>query len=74
MSKKIDLFILNKAKKQLKIIENNKKSWKSEFAREQDIWETIAEELNSCQTEEDEQFWGLVMDLYHKKYSDAQPY
>ena len=68
MSRRISLAVINKAKKKLEDIENSKKSWKSEFARNHDIWETIAEELNSCKTEGDEFFWELVMDMYNKKY------
>ncbi len=72
MSKTVSLAVMNKAKKKLESIENSRKSWKSEFARNIAIWEDIAEELNSAQTEGDEYFWGLVMDLYHEKYREQK--
>jgi hypothetical protein len=48
-------------------IEYQKRTWNSKFMREQDIWETIAFNLNST-TGKEHKHWSLVMDLYHKKY------
>jgi hypothetical protein len=59
--------IIEDAKKALAEIEFNNRTWKSDFARVQEIWENIAEEINSCKGKK-QKFWGLVMDLYHEKY------
>ena len=59
--------IIEEAKKALAEIEFNNRTWKSDFARVQEIWENIAEEINSC-TGKKQKFWGLVMDLYKEKY------
>lgn len=62
--------ILEKAEKQLAKIEHQKRTWKSQFYREQEIWSEIAMNLN-C-PDEDSEFWGLVMDLYNKKYRNNE--
>lgn len=62
--------ILEKAEKQLAKIEHQKRTWKSQFIREHEIWSEIAMNLNS--PDEDAEFWGLVMDLYNKKYSNNE--
>lgn len=64
--------ILDKAKKKLASIEKYYKGCKSEFGRIESIWGNIVQELNDCRTEEDERFWELVVDLYHKKYNNQE--
>lgn len=59
--------IIEEAKKALAEIEYKKRTWKSDLMRERDIWQSIAEEINSCKGKK-QKFWGLVMDLYHEKY------
>ena len=58
---------IEEAKKALAEIEYKKRTWKSDFMRKMDIWESIAIEINSCKGKK-QKFWGLVMDLYHEKY------
>ncbi len=59
--------IIEEAKKALAEIEYKNRTWKSDFARVQEIWENIAIEINSCKGKK-QKFWGLVMDLYKQKY------
>ena len=56
-----------KAIRDLQKIEDRQSSWKSKFAREMEIWEDIAMQINSTKGEEKEH-WEVVMDLYNKKY------
>jgi hypothetical protein len=53
--------------KELEKIEYQKRTWKSKFAREMQIWEAIAMEINST-TGKEQDYWCRVMDLYKKKY------
>lgn len=53
--------------KELKNIEYKKRTWKSKFAREMEIWKAIAMEINST-TGKEQDYWCRVMDLYKKKY------
>ena len=50
----------------LERIEYANRTFRSDFAREQAIWEDIAMNINSCEGEE-QKFWLKVMDLYKKK-------
>jgi len=59
--------IIEEAKKALAEIEYKKRTWKSDLMRKMDIWQSIAEEINSCKGKK-QKFWGLVMDLYKEKY------
>lgn len=59
--------IIEQAKNALAEIEYKNRTWKSDFARVQEIWENIAIEINSCKGKK-QKFWGLVMDLYKEKY------
>lgn len=54
--------------KELEKIEFSYRTYKSKIYRELEIWEDIAMEINS-NTGENQKFWCLVMELYHKKYS-----
>jgi len=57
------------AKRMLKRIEYLNSTWRSKFIRELAIWEFIAMNINSYPKDsENQKFWCLVMDLYHKKY------
>jgi hypothetical protein len=51
----------------LEQIEYKKRTWKSEIMKSNDIWEYIAEMINSTKGKE-LKYWCEVMDLYHKKY------
>jgi len=53
--------------KELEKIEYQKRTWKSKFAREMEIWEVIAMRINSY-TGEKREYWERVMDLYLEKY------
>ncbi len=59
--------IIEEAKKALAEIEYKKRTWKSDLMRKMDIWQSIAEEMNSSKGKK-QKFWGLVMDLYKEKY------
>jgi hypothetical protein len=59
--------IVEEAKKVLAEIEYKNRTWKSDFARVQSIFENIAMEINSCNSKK-QKFWCLVMDLYREKY------
>jgi len=48
-------------------IEYKKRTWKSGIMKSIDIWESIAEMINSTKGKE-LKYWCEVMDLYHKKY------
>ena len=63
--------IEQKAKIKLEEIEYKNRTWRSDFMREQSIWDEILMNLCSYQEEsESEQFkfWCLVMGLYEEKY------
>jgi hypothetical protein len=60
--------IIEKAKKELQEIEYQNRTWESKFMKQQSIWDEIAMQINSY-TGEEQKYWGLVMDLYHQKYS-----
>jgi len=61
--------MIEDAKRKLQEIEYSKRTWKSEFIREQEIWDEIAMNLCSYKDEDTEhKFWIMVMDLYHQKY------
>lgn len=55
------------AQKELEKIEEDNKVFKSDFSRSIAIFEDIAMQLNSTKGKE-YKLWGLVMDLYNKKY------
>jgi hypothetical protein len=59
--------MLEQAKKELKKIEYQKRTWDSKFMREQAIWDEIAMQINSY-TGKNKEYWCLVMDLYKAKY------
>ena len=55
--------------KALQEIELEKSFWKSAVFRRMEIWEAIAENINSHEKHSIEhQFWCRVMDLFHEKY------
>lgn len=57
------------AEKELKVIEYRHKNTRSDFAREMDIWEDIAFNINNPdQSNEEYNLWCLVMDLFKEKY------
>jgi len=58
---------MSKEKKELERIENKKRTWKSKIARQMDIWEEIADGINS-NTGRKQEYWIRVMELYHLKY------
>ena len=58
---------MTKEEKELKRIEHKKRTWKSKFIRELEIWKEIAMGIN-CGDPEKSDYWCRVMDLYHKKY------
>jgi hypothetical protein len=70
--KTINLIEIAKAKKTLKEIEFECRTWETEFVRNHAVWEQIAMELNSNLTRQEKKFWSLVMDLYHYKYSEGK--
>lgn len=59
---------MTKEEKELKRIEHKKRTWKSKFIREHEIWYEIVVGVNSRNPKERD-YWCRVMDLYHKKYS-----
>ncbi len=59
---------MEEEKKELERIEYKKRTWKSKFAREMEIWEEIAMQINSY-TGKKRKYWCRVMDLYKEKYS-----
>lgn len=59
---------MEQEQKELEKIEYQKRTWKSKFAREMEIWEAIAIKINS-KTGKEQDYWCRVMDLYKKKYS-----
>jgi hypothetical protein len=61
--------MLIEAKKELKRIEHDKRTWKSKFIREQEIWDEIAIQVCSNYEGWEKAYWDLVAELYHKKYS-----
>ncbi len=58
---------MEQEQKELEKIEYQKRTWKSKIAREMEIWEVIAMEINST-TGKKQEYWCRVMDLYKKKY------
>jgi len=60
--------IIKEAKKELKRIEYSKRTWKSKFIREQEIWDEIALNLCSYSDGWEKDYWEHVMELYNKKY------
>jgi len=58
---------MEKEQKELEKIEYEKRTWKSTFAREMEIWKAIAMQINSTKGKE-KNYWCRVMDLYHEKY------
>lgn len=54
-------------KEALEKIEYKKRTWKSKFFREMEIWEEIAMNINGYKGKE-QKYWIAVMDLYDKKY------
>jgi len=58
---------MEQEKKELERIEYQKRTWNSEFIREQAIWDEIAMQINSY-TGKKQEYWCRVMDLYKKKY------
>jgi len=61
--------IYREAKKELKRIEYSKRTWKNKFIREQEIWDEIALQLCGDDDGWEKDYWEIVMELYHKKYS-----
>lgn len=62
---------MNLEELELKKIEVKKSTWKYKFAREMEIWEEIAMQINSYtggRNKKKYEYWCRVMDLYHKKY------
>jgi hypothetical protein len=57
--------------KEFENIEYRNRTWRSQFMKEMNIWETIAFNLNSSEGAE-YKHWVLVMDLYHKKYKQEK--
>jgi hypothetical protein len=55
------------AQKELEKLEYQNRTWNSKFFKELQIWEEIAININS-HTGQNQKFWVLVMELYHKKY------
>ena len=58
---------MEQEQKELEKIENQKRTWNSEYIREMEIWNEIAMQINST-TGKEQDYWCRVMDLYKKKY------
>jgi hypothetical protein len=58
---------MSEEKKELERIEHKNRTWRSKFAREMEIWEEIAMQINGY-TGKKQKYWCRVMDLYHEKY------
>lgn len=58
---------MSEEKKELERIEYQKRTWRSKFAREMEIWEEIAMQINSY-TGKKQKYWCRVMALYQEKY------
>ena len=58
---------MEEEKKELEKIEFSKSSWRSDFAREMDIWKAIAMQINSYKGDK-QKYWCRVMDLFNEKY------
>ena len=63
-----DKYLIDKARTELSRIEYSKRTWKDVFAREMEIWEAIAMNINSDLSNQEKKLWELVMDLYNEKY------
>tara|TARA_R110000772_G_scaffold236340_1_gene347981 strand:+ start:409 stop:588 length:180 start_codon:yes stop_codon:yes gene_type:complete len=58
---------MEEERKELERIEYQKRTWRSEFARKIEIFEAIAEQINSYKGKQ-KKYWCRVMDLYNEKY------
>jgi len=61
---------MEEEQKELERIEHNKRTWRSDFIREREIWHGIAMQINSTKGKE-QKYWIRVMDLYNKKYTNG---